>query len=266
MPNFKALDRLYARKMNPLENTIVDGTGSYSYERSASVKMGVADGLSEQEAFYDGCRYRYPYSYDGDPNACCTNNTYLMYNIKTEHKYGRDQEYNEYDEKIKPFVYQGYKSYDEFRRYGLVDIDEEVRNQIGYTDKKSWFGGDYTDRELKKYNLSATIKMYLDEESGGVWSTMVFDKGGEIKVTVIDIDTGAVKSEWYAEIIGVNSFSNNQGGVAQDPLTISLKYDFPSGFRSYPPLKLKPSQYKNIDVMHLPNIMCEAQFKCQKDK
>ena len=47
MPNFKALDRLYARRMNPLENTIIDGTGSYSYERSASVKMGVADGLSE---------------------------------------------------------------------------------------------------------------------------------------------------------------------------------------------------------------------------
>ena len=108
--------------------------------------------------------------------------------------------------------------------------------------------------------------MYLDEESGGVWNTIVFDKGGEIKVTVIDIDTGAVKSEWYAEIIGVNSFSNNEGGVARDDLTVKLKYDFPSGFRSYPPLKLKPSQYKNIDVMHLPNIMCESQFKCQKDK
>ena len=265
MPNFKALARLYARQMNPLENTIIDGTGSYSYDRWASVKMGVEDGQSEQEAFYDGCRYRYPYSYDGDPNACCNNNTYLMYNIKREDKYGRDEEYDVYEEKIKPFVYQGYKSYDEFRRYGLVDIDEEVRNQIGYTDKKSWFGGDYTDNELKKYNPSATIKMYLDEDSG-VWSTIVFDKGGEIKVTVIDIDTGAVKSEWYAEIIGVNSFSNNQGGVAQDPLDVKLKYVFPSGFRSYPPLKLKPTQYKNIDVMHLPNIMCEAQFKCQKDK
>ena len=48
--------------------------------------MGVEDGQSEQEAFYDGCRYRYPYSYDGDPNACCNNNTYLMYNIKREYK------------------------------------------------------------------------------------------------------------------------------------------------------------------------------------
>ena len=262
LPNFKALNRLYARRTNPLEHTIIDGTGSYSYDRWASVKMGVEDGQSEQEAFYDGCRYRYPYSYDGDPNACCNNNTYLMYNIKTEYKFNWDTQ----QEKIKPFVYQGYKSYDEFRRYGLIDIDEEVRNQVGYTDKKSWFGDDYTDDELKKYNLSATIKMYLDPDSGGGWSAIVFDKGGEIKVTVIDADTGAVKSEWYAEIIGVNSFSNDQGGIARDELAFSLKYDLPSGFRSYPPMKLKKADSKSIEIMHLPNIMCEAQFKCQKDK
>lgn len=262
LPNFKALNRLYARRTNPLEHTIIDGTGSYSYDRWASVKMGVEDGQSEQEAFYDGCRYRYPYSYDGDPNACCNNNTYLMYNIKTEYKFNWDTQ----QEKIKPFVYQGYKSYDEFRRYGLIDIDEEVRNQVGYTDKKSWFGDDYTDDELKKYNLSATIKMYLDPDSGGGWSAIVFDKGGEIKVTVIDADTGAVKSEWYAEIIGVNSFSNDQGGIARDELAFSLKYDLPSGFRSYPPMKLKPKDSNSIEIMHLPNIMCEAQFKCQKDK
>ena len=262
LPNFKALNRLYARRINPLEHTIIDGTGSYSYDRWASVKMGVEDGQSEQEAFYDGCRYRYPYSYDGDPNACCNNNTYLMYNIKREYKHNWDTQ----QEKIKPFVYQGYKSYDEFRRSGLIDIDEEARNQVGYTDKKSWFGDDYTDDELKKYNLSATIKMYLDPDSGGGWSAIVFDKGGEIKVKVIDADTGAVKSEWYAEIIGVNSFSNDQGGVARDELAFTLKYDLPSNFRSYPPMKLKPTQYKYIDIAHLPNIMCEAQFKCQKDE
>ena len=108
--------------------------------------------------------------------------------------------------------------------------------------------------------------MYLDPDSGGGWSAIVFDKGGEIKVTVIDADTGAVKSEWYAEIIGVNSFSNDQGGVARDELAFSLKYDLPSLFRSYPPMKLKPTQYKYIDITHLPNIMCEAQFKCQKDE
>ena len=262
LPNFKALNRLYAIRTNPLESIITDGTGSYSYERWASVKMGVEDGQSEQEAFYDGCRYRYPYSYYGDPNACCNNNTYLMYNIKTEYKFNWDTQ----QQKIKPFVYQGYSSYDEFRRYGLVDIDEEVRNQVGYTDKKSWFGDDYTDDELKKYNLSATIKMYLDPDSGGGWTPIVFDKGGEIKVTVIDADTGAVKSEWYAEIIGVNSFSNDQGGVARDDLAVSIKYDLPSNFRSYPPMKLKKEESKSIEIMHLPNIMCEAQFKCQKDE
>ena len=262
LPNFKALNRLYARRTNPLDHTIIDGTGSYSYERWASVKMGVEDGQSEQEAFYDGCRYRYPYSYDGDPNACCNNNTYLMYNIKREYKFNWDTQ----QEKIKPFVYQGYKSYDEFRRSGLIDIDEEARNQVGYTDKKSWFGDDYTDDELKKYNLSATIKMYLDPDSGGGWSAIVFDRGGEIKVTVIDADTGAVKSEWYAQMIGVNSFSNDQGGVARDELAFSLKYDLPSNFRSYPPMKLKKEDYKYIDITHLPNIMCEAQFKCQKDE
>ena len=262
LPNFKALNRLYAMRTNPLESTITDGTGSYSYERWASVKMGVEDGQSEQEAFYDGCRYRYPYSYYGDPNACCNNNTYLMYNIKKEYKFNWDTQ----QEKIKPFVYQGYSSYDEFRRYGLIDIDEEARNQVGYTDKKSWFGDDYTDDELKKYNLSATIKMYLDPDSGGGWSAIVFDKGGEIKVTVIDADTGAVKSEWYAEIIGVNSFSNDQGGVARDDLAVSIKYDLPSNFRSYPPMKLKKNESKSIEIMHLPNIMCEAQFKCQKDE
>ena len=90
LPNFKALNRLYAMRTNPLESTVTDGTGSYSYERWASVKMGVEDGLSEQEAFYDGCRYRYPYSYYGDPNACCNNNTYLMYNIKKEYKFNWD--------------------------------------------------------------------------------------------------------------------------------------------------------------------------------
>ena len=119
---------------------------------------------------------------------------------------------------------------------------------------------------MKKYNLSATIKMYLDPDSGGGWTPIVFDKGGEIKVTVIDADTGAVKSEWYAEIIGVNSFSNDQGGVARDDLAVSIKYDLPSNFRSYPPMKLNPKDSKTIEIMHLPNIMCEAQFKCQKDE
>ena len=107
MPDFSKLDLLYEKRYS-YDASVTDGDGLISLSRWVSVKMGVEDGQLEQEANYDGIRYRYPYSYENEPNEALEKASYLLYGMRT--RYGLDLE--DQITEIKPFVFQNRHSYD----------------------------------------------------------------------------------------------------------------------------------------------------------
>ena len=170
--------------------------------------MGVEDGQLEQEANYDGMKYRYPYSYENEPNEALEKASYLLYGIRTRHSLGWEDPIEE----IKPFVFQVCHSYDEFRRDGIKSIEDEIKSDVGYNSKDLWWKGEYSEDELRKFNLSATVLLY-GEESQGTWTPIARDLGSPVIVHIINGENGSKMREFEAEKIAVDAFFNTEGGV-----------------------------------------------------
>lgn len=221
--------------------------------------MGVEDGQLEQEATYDGMRYRYPYSYENEPNEALEKASYLLYGMRT--RYGLDLE--EEITEIKPFVFQNCHSYDEFRRDGIKSIENEIKNDVGYHSKDLWWNGEYSENELKKFNLSSTVLLYEDE-SQETWTPIARDLGGSIIVYIINGDDGSKMREFEAEKIAVEAFFNSEGGIKTQSLNMSLRYDVPSTLGKSPEQKIKDEDFVKVDITLLPQVMCEAKWICQQ--